>query len=559
MLRIETALALLSMLLAWLRPGLASQQFQKLEGWLVRLAEHRILSVITVGLAALALRASLLPILPLPEPIVHDEFGYLLAADTFAHGRLTNPTHPMWMHFETFHVTFHPTYASVYPPAQGFFLAAGKVLAGDAFWGVWLSVGLMCATSTWMLQAWMSPAWALLGGLIAILRYGLFGYWANSYWGGAVAAIGGSLVLGALPRIQQSKRIRDSIVLGIGLTILANSRPYEGAVFSLPIAGILLAWLLGRNRPPFRILHVVLPLLAVLALMAVGTGYYLWRVTGSPFRMPYQIERQTYAVAPYMIWQPVRPEPVYRHAAMRKMFVEEETLGLKVFRSPLGLLLRSYLAWAFFLGPALTLPVVLLALTLPREFSLSSIRPPTASLLIILLVSIVGSLLVNFYSPHYSAPNTSLILALVLICMRQLRRWGHPGLFLSRAIPAICVLSLLLRAAAAPLHIPLHEFYEFNWYEKGFPSFGRAEIKKKLEQIPGQHLVIVKYKPEHEPFAEWVYNDADIDNSKIVWARGMDAAHDQQLLDYFKNRHIWVLGADERPPKLASYIATVNH
>src|SRR5207237_621527 len=120
----------------------------------------------------------------------------------------------------------------------------------------------MCATIAWMLRGWLSPPWALLGGVLAILRYGLFGYWTDSYWGGAVGAIGGALVLGALPRMKESQRVRDALLMGLGLAILANSRPYEGLVFSLPIAAALFAWILGRNRPPFRVSvrRVVLPL-----------------------------------------------------------------------------------------------------------------------------------------------------------------------------------------------------------------------------------------------------------------------------------------------------------
>src|SRR5205814_1422114 len=162
-------------------------------------------------------------------------------------------------------------------------LGLGKVLLGHPFWGVWLSCGLMCAAITWMLQGWLAPEWALLGGFLAIARYGVFGYWANSYWGGALAAIGGALVLGALPRIKNSRRLRYALLLGLGLAILANARPYEGVVFSLPVAIALFAWILGKNRPAFSVSlrKIILPLTLVLSLTAVGLGYYFWRVTGN--------------------------------------------------------------------------------------------------------------------------------------------------------------------------------------------------------------------------------------------------------------------------------------
>jgi len=110
----------------------------------------------------------------------------------------------MWVHFETFQVNMVPTYVSKYYPAQGIFLAIGQVVFGHPFWGVLLSSALMCAAICWMLQGWMPPAWALLGGILAVIRLGTFSYWANSYWGGAVAALSGALVLGALPRIKEN-------------------------------------------------------------------------------------------------------------------------------------------------------------------------------------------------------------------------------------------------------------------------------------------------------------------------------------------------------------------
>ena len=561
MLKIESGLVLLALLIAGIYPALGRAWFEKLERRFSALARRRALSVLLVGVTALALRAAVLPIEPIPEPIVHDEFGYLLVADTFAHGRLTNPTPPMWEHFETFHVMFHPTYASIYPPAQGFFLALGKVLLGHPFWGVWLSAGLMCASITWMLQGWIGPEWALLGGLIAVMRYGVFGYWADSYWGGAVAAIGGALVLGALPRIKQSQRVRDALLMGVGLAILANSRPYEGFIFSLPVAVVLLVWMFGKTRPPFAVTlrRVVAPLALVLVLTAAATGYYLWRVTGSPVRMPYQIERQTYAIAPYMIWQKVRPEPVYHHAAMRKMFVEEEMLGLSTFRSAIGLPFRAFLAWSFFLGPVLALPFLMLAVTSPRDTSFGSLGPNVLTLLFILSVFAAGTLLVNFYSPHYSAPATGLVVLLLMLSLRQLRQWGTSGIFLTRAVALICVISFGVRTGAKPLHVPLSQYYEFNWYQENWPSFGRDAIERDLLQIPGKHLVIVHYKADHEPFAEWVYNAANMDSARIIWARDMGAAANQELAGQFKDRRLWVLDADEKPPRLSATSGLTEH
>lgn len=565
MFAIELCLVAIACLLAQICPGLGSGWFSKLEKGLGAFAQQRGLVVCSVGAAALLVRLLLLPILPVPEPLVHDEYSHLLLADTLAHGRLANPTHPMWEHFETFHVNWHPTYASMYYPGHALFLAFGQVVLGHPFWGVWLSGGLMCAAICWCLQAWLPPGWALVGSVMALIRLGTFSYWVDSYWGGTVAAFAGALALGALPRIKQHQRVRDAVLMAIGMALLAWTRPYEGLFLCAPILIALLWWAtLDQARLRTSLLRIVLPACALLVIAIAMLGYYLYRVTGSPFTTPYKLNVQTYGLA-FFPWDKINPVAPFHHEAFQNFYRGGPVVGVLDFarHHPFKLLFyKALVIWLFYFGPLLSMPILAWLFTRAHGLFWKSFSPELRFIVVLIVVSSFSNiLLIHIGQPHYAALVSAAFYILVLLVMRDLWSYapsGKPlGRVLARSVPLICVSLFVLRATAPALHLTPKPSWIRTWCSQDSQNLERARILKQLESTPGQHLVIVRYHPEHDFLLdEWVFNAADINGSKVVWARDMGAEENQELIQYFNRRHVWLVEPDLKPIEPKQYWAS---
>jgi hypothetical protein len=495
-----------------LNPGAYIERQRRIGAYLHRLGTRRATITICSALLVLLLRAALLPLSPIPRPGVPDEFGYLLLGDTFASGRLTNPPHPLWPHFETLFVLQQPTYTAIYPPVQGLILAAAERLGLHPWWGVWLTAGLMCAAMSWAFQSWLPPRWSLLATLWTCLNLTVASYWMNSYWGGSAAAIGGALLAGSAGHLRHSLKIRYVIIFGFALAILANTRPYEGFLLGGTLTTWLVFHLINKNIGwKLGLIRFALPFVLVISAVGVITGYYNWRVTGNAFCMPHLAYARQYAAAPAFLWQSPIPQPAYRHPDLQLAHLA----FARAYAQP-ALPDKLQLLGSFYLGPMILLPL-LLFWRLPRGRNL---LPFVAT-----AITTAGILLGVYLQPHYGAPLTPFVTILTFQSLRflwTLRRWGIlAGEFLVPATPVICLLYALL--APAPPHTGL-----------------RTEIENSLTSLGGSHLVIVHYEPGHDPATELVYNAADIDRAPIVWARDM-GPQNEELLRYFKQRKAWLL------------------
>jgi len=500
---------------------------------------------------AIVLRVFCLSFFPPPQPMIPDEFSYLLAADTFAMGRLSNPTHPHWEFFESFHINQIPTYASMYPPAQGLVLATGQIV-GNPWLGVLISTAVMCGILCWMLQGWLPFRWALIGGLIAVIRISLFSYWGNSYWGGTVAAIGGLLVLGAIPRImRKNSSALTFFMLALGILILANTRPYEGVV--LCFAAVLAGFTAYLNSGLLTKLLTVKWLVVVFTLLVglAAMGIYNRRVTGAVSVMPYQLNQQQYAMAKPFLWQTPSANIEYRHEVMKDLYADYYIMATSARSSIRGLLdlaiEKMFKSWLFFLGPVLSVPLI----ALPKALFDRRIR----FLVLTAIFAGPGVFAETWFHAHYAAPFIGIIYVLVLQTMRHIRFSRILAPRTSRAIfltvPMVAIVMTVVAVITFPPRVQGRSYGAWCCNSNG-PS-ARSKLINQLHASGGLHLVFVEYTKDHNLHEEWVYNAADIDRSTVVFARDMGSTKDLQLIQCFSGRQVWRLVVGDGPIKLERY------
>ena len=491
----------------------------------------------------IGLRLLLLPIHPIPSPNVTDDFSYLLLGDTLAHFRLTNPPHPLHQFFETYYVLQQPTYSSIYPLGQGIVLAIGELIFRNPWAGVAISVGAMCALCYWMLRAWITPGWSLAGGLLCVIEFGPLSHWMNSYWGGAVSACAGCLAFGALPRVREHPGVRNGLLLGAGAGLEMLTRPFESVFLVI----VILLYFLPVLRSRIETRYVLRAAPAAISVVLLASGLILLhnkRVTGSAVTLPYALSRYQYGIPTTFTFQP-NPVPHLQLTAQQQLAYKIQSSvhgdGPETLKSYFTRLRNRVGFYRFFFLPPLYL-------ALPFFFLyLGQFRFAWVSAAILLFG--VGTTFYPYFYAHYIAALTCIF---VLVSVMSLAR-------LSRFSPAAAGILLLFCFAHFALWYGSHfgrneEMWSYESWDTinyGDP-YGRLAVNEELLKTPGKQLVLVRYRPQHT-IIEWVFNSADIDHSRVVWARDLGLAENRRLLRYYPDRKVWLFEADAHPPSLQPY------
>lgn len=495
--------------------------------------------MLALAILPVGLRLALLTHHPTPTPDIYDEFGHLFVADTLRHFRLANPPHALHQFFETFFILQEPTYSSIYPIGQGTMLAIGKALTGSPWAGVLLSTAAFAALCYWMLRAWTTPAWALAGGILAAIEFGPLNQWMNGYWGGTLAAAAGCLIFGALPRLVERFRTRDAILLGTGLAIHLLTRPYESIFLVLAV----LLFFIPRRAA----------LIAALAVVpAAGITFVQNRaVTGHWMTLPYQLSQYQYGVPAALTF---RPEPVPHRDLTPQQ--QQEYKSQMSFRQPEKETLQSYLLRLeyrvryyrfFFLAPLfLAIPAFCFAALHQRRY---------AWVLLTLFLFALGSNFFPAFQTHYLGAVTSLFILMSVAGLQQIGRWSPEA---ARLLLFLCVVHFVFWYG---LHIVEEQDFALAMmrYET-WDSINhknperRIEVNRQLAEMPGQLLVFVRYSPRHIFQDEWVYNEASLDDARVMWARDLGVEENAKLRAMYPGRTALLLEPDVRPaPQLAPY------
>ncbi len=507
---------------------------------------HAAIPVFLVALASFALAVVATAADGWPLPRAFDEFSYVLAGETFASGRLANPPYPVADALETVHVLQRPTYGSKYLPGHGLFLAVGYVLGAGPRLGQWLAFAVMGGAIFWMLAGWLSRRAALVTAALFVIALA-DSDWTSGYWGSSVAVAGSALIFGAIRRLPNEEHVRLGLLAGLGAIMLALTRPFEGLAAVLFPAAYLANWVLAypakRRR---RLVRFALPCFSVIALGAGLLAAHNEAVTGNALRLAYAEYEKDTPGAPPFIWRTANA-PAQPLRANQQVRLNIDLGSYRSMRSNWGSMmwsrawddtLKHYLPHFGFAGLFLLVP-----------FTLRDRRLWVAVASVASVAAAVG--VSSYYLPHYFGPALPPLLLLYAMAGGVLARLKWPGRRIGQLLVAglalgICSLGLLRVFTYSPLERA--QQLETFWTRQ------RAALATQVAQVPGKHVLFVRYAPSYKSQNEWVQNGANLAAAPVLWVHDLGDVRNDELMRMEAGRTPWLLTIHgDRPPDLTRY------
>ena len=275
------------------------------------------------------------------------------------------------------------------------------------------------------------------------------------------------------------------------------------------------------------------------------------QVTGNWTTLPYSLSQYQYGVPASLTFQP-RPAP-------HRELTREQDLDYKMqrgFRSTETDTLRTYFERLLYRM---------------RFYRFSSTRPYISRYsrfwlpirawpdVWIALTALLFALGVNFFPEfqfHYMAAVVCLFVLMSVTGLRRISEWPG-GAAAARVLVWLCIAQFVFWYGVHLLDrrdfaVAMERYDMWDSINHRNPA-RRIEINRQTAAMPGKLLVFVRYFPQHIFQDEWVYNEADIDRARIVWARDLGDAEDEKLRRYYPDRQSLLLEPDASPPRLTPY------
>src|SRR5262245_134368 len=301
-------------------------------------------------------------------------------------------------------------------------------------------------------------------------------------------ALGGALLLGGVRRVFDERGWTSAAAMGVGASILACTRPYEGLLVTIPVGLALVRWLVRPGPISMRgkLGRVVLPGACVAGAGLAWMLYYNWRVTGDPMLLPHTLYAQQHPYLPAWVWRrPVETPPGLDRYMMD--FARVQVAEVSETSRPFSRALALYRALAFEAGQLIA-PLMLLILPWAARQRWMAFAAGVAGIVV------VGMFFPGFFRFHYHAPAAPLTIILAVGALRQLAlrrgRFGPAGRALAALLVALTLLNTGLQwinnARRGPLVLE-------HWMSS------RQSVIDELTRSGGRHVVFVRYGPNHSP------------------------------------------------------------